>query len=36
MVVEGVALKGGLEHWTVEGRIRRGILKQCMLVFILA
>jgi hypothetical protein len=36
MVVEGVALKPGLEHWMVEGRIKRGILKQCMLVFILA
>ncbi len=36
MVVEGVALKEGLEHWMVEGRIRRGILKQCIPIFILA
>ncbi len=36
MVVEGVALKGGLEHWKVEGRIRRGILKQCRPIFLLA
>jgi len=25
MVEEGVALKGGLEHWMMEGMIRRGI-----------
>ncbi len=35
MVVEGLALKGGLEHWMVEGKIRREILKQCILVFFL-
>jgi len=29
MAEEGVALKGGLEHWMMEGRIRRGIQKQC-------
>jgi hypothetical protein len=29
MAKEGVALKAGLEHWMVEGRIKRGILKQC-------
>jgi hypothetical protein len=33
MVVEGATLKGGLKHWTVKGKIRRGILKQCKLVF---
>jgi hypothetical protein len=36
MDVEGVALKGGLEHWTVEGMIRRGILQQCRSIFLLA
>jgi hypothetical protein len=29
MAKEIVALKGGLEHWMVEGGIRRGILKRC-------
>jgi hypothetical protein len=29
MVAEGAALNGGLEIWMVEGRIRRGIHKQC-------
>jgi hypothetical protein len=36
MDVKGVALKGGLEHWMVEGRIRNGILKQCRPIFLLA
>jgi hypothetical protein len=36
MVVEGVALKGGLEHWTVESMIRMGILKQYRPIFLLA
>jgi hypothetical protein len=27
MVEEGATLKGGLEHWMVEGKIKRGILK---------
>ncbi len=31
---EGVALNGGLDIWTVEGNIRRGIQKQCMHVFL--
>ncbi len=35
MVVEGVALKGGLEHWMVEGKIKRGILKQRRPIFVL-
>jgi hypothetical protein len=35
MVREGVALKGGLEHWTMEGKIRRGIQKQWGQVFLL-
>jgi hypothetical protein len=29
-------LNGGLEIWTVEGRIRRGIQKQCKQVFLLS
>jgi len=29
MVVEGATIKGGLEHWTIKGKIRRGILQQC-------
>jgi len=29
MAVEGEALKGGLEPWMVEDRIKRGILKHC-------
>lgn len=35
MAEEGMALKGGLEHWMVEGRIRSGILKQCRQMFFL-
>ncbi len=34
MAKEGVALKGGLEQWTMEGRIRRGIQKQWRHVFL--
>jgi hypothetical protein len=30
MAEEGVALNGGLEIWTMEGKIRKGIRKQCM------
>ncbi len=29
MAKEGAALNGDLEIWTMEGRIRRGIRKQC-------
>jgi hypothetical protein len=29
MVKEGVTLNGGLDIWTVERRIKRGIWKQC-------
>jgi hypothetical protein len=36
MVEEGAALSGGLEIWTVEGMIRRGIQKQCKQVFLLS
>jgi hypothetical protein len=34
MVEEGATLNGGLEIWMVEGRIRRGIWKQCRHVFL--
>jgi len=33
---EGAALNGGLEIWTVENRIRRGIWKQRGHVFLLS
>ncbi len=33
MVEEGVALNGGLEILTMEGRIRKGIWKECKKVF---
>jgi len=36
MAEEGVALNGGLESWTVEGKIRRGIRKQCRQIFLLS
>ncbi len=36
MVVEGATLKGGLEHWTREAMIRRGILKQCGVIILFA
>jgi hypothetical protein len=36
MAEEGATLNGGLEIWTVEGRIRRGIQKQCKQVFLLS
>ncbi len=33
MAEEGATLNGGLEIWTMESRIRRGIWKQCKQVF---
>jgi hypothetical protein len=36
MAVEGAALKGGLEPWMVEDRIKRGILKHCGSLVLLA
>jgi hypothetical protein len=36
MDVEGATLKGVLEHWTREGMIRRGILKQCRAIILFA
>jgi hypothetical protein len=36
MAEEGATLNGGLEIWTVEGRIRRRIWKECRQVFLLS
>jgi hypothetical protein len=36
MAEEGAPLNGGLEIWTVEGRIRKGIWKQCRQIFLLS
>jgi hypothetical protein len=36
MVEEGVALNGDLEIWRMEGKIKRGIRKQCKQVFLLS
>jgi hypothetical protein len=36
LVEEGATLNGGLKIWTVEGKIKRGIRKQCKDVFLLS
>ncbi len=36
MVEEGATLNGNLEIWMVEGKIRRGIRKQCRQVFFIS